>query len=123
MDTTKSVLLFDNDQESITQIQQLLQQHNFNVEVVDNTQQLLAKAKALQASVVIANPDSNGFNAYDVCKHLKQDMDMRVILLIDKNSGTTDTYADCRADDVVQKPIDTTGFVNVINKHIVIKNS
>jgi DNA-binding response OmpR family regulator len=123
MDTTKSVLLFDNDQESIAQIQQVLEQHNFNVELVNSTQQLLTRAKTLEASVVIANPDSNGFNADDVCKQLKQDMGVRVILLIDKNSGTTDLYGDCRADDVVRKPVDTTGFINIIKKHIVMKNS
>ncbi len=120
MKTKRSVLLFDSETESISQIEEVLVEKGFYVESVTNAQQLFARAESIKPSVVIANPDATGFNGDEVCTKIKHELRIPVILLIDKNSTSRDYYGNCRADDIFTKPIDFNGVVNLIEKHIAI---
>lgn len=113
-----TILLYDTDPETLTQIKALLPQEEFFVETVADGTQILPRVRSTRPAVLIANPDAHAFNDYDICKYVKQEMNIPVILLIDKTSATRAQFADCEADDVFQKPLDENGVLNIIRKQI-----
>lgn len=118
MNNKNIVLLYDTDTATLTQLQSLLPQEEFILETVSDGSQILPKVRSAKPAVLIANPDAQGFNDYDICKYVKQEMNIPVILLIDKTSTTRARFADCEADDVFQKPLDENGILNLIRKQI-----
>src|SRR5919206_3713889 len=116
MKTKKSALLFDSEKSSISEIEALLVKEGFYVESLTDAQQLIARAESIKPSVVIANPDATGFNGETVCEKIKNELRIPVMLLIDKSSTTRDYYGNCRADDVISKPVDFNGVLNLIEK-------
>jgi len=116
------ILVYDKDGQTIDEIRSLLPQDEFLVETVADGTQILPKLRSSKPAVLIANPDAHAFNAYDICKYVKREMNIPVILLIDKTSTTRALYSECEADDVFQKPLDGNGVLNIIRKHIAVDN-
>lgn len=118
MNNKNTILLYDTDPATHTQLQSLLPQDEFVIESIDDGTQIVPKVRSTNPAVLIANPDAHAFNAYDICKYVKQERNIPVILLIDKASTTRAQFADCEADDVFQKPLDGNGVLNIIRKQI-----
>ena len=115
-----TILICDNDQDEIFTLQEGLTSEGYEVIVIQDATQLVSTAKNLKASVVIANPDMNGFNDYDVCKYIKNEYKIPVMLTIDRNSTARSSFGDCTADDVISKPYKSIGNIStLILKHIV----
>jgi DNA-binding response OmpR family regulator len=116
------ILICDNDQDEIFTLQEGLTSSGFEVVVIQDAIQLVSSARSLKASVVIANPDMNGFNDYDVCKYIKKEMNIPVMLTIDKNSTARASFDQCTADDVITKPYQNIGNIStLISKHIALQ--
>jgi DNA-binding response OmpR family regulator len=67
---------------------------------------------------VLVNPDLKGFNEDDVCKQVMTEMNIPVILLLNRNSTHRAVVGDCRADDVVTKPVEVDILANLIAKQM-----
>lgn len=130
----KRVLICDNDADHSFTLEGELRNHDYEVVIVNDATELVSSARKLKSVVVLANPDMQGFNEYDVCKYVMNEMNIPVILLIDKNSthraelNSQSTHrpdiGDCRADDVVSKPVKVVdNLVNLIEKQMVLHQS
>ncbi|HVK97237.1 MAG TPA: response regulator [Flavisolibacter sp.] len=112
------ILVCDNDTDEVFTLQEGLKSEGFEVIVIQQATELVATASNLKPTAVIANPDMKGFNEYDVCKHIKQKLNLPVLLLIDRNSTARSTIGDCTADDVISKPVQSIGNITtLILKH------
>jgi len=118
MSDKRTILIFDEDKSVLDQIRSLLPPNEFAVETITDGTQILPMARSQHPSILIANPDGHGFNAYDVCKYVKREMNIPVILLIDKTSTTRAQIDECEPDDVFLKPLDGNGVLNIVRKNI-----
>jgi DNA-binding response OmpR family regulator len=118
MANKRTVLVCDNEDSVLSQIQSDLQKEGFEVHILKDAGALVATAERMQPTVVVANPDMTAFNEDDVCKKIKQDMNIRVILLLDPHSTRRAQIGECDADDVITKPVETDLLANLVEKHI-----
>lgn len=120
----KTVLICDNDADHSFTVEGGLRNHGFEVVILTDAIELVNSAKSLRPVAVLANPEMTGFNEYDVCKHLMTDLNIPVILLLPGNSTHRATIGDCRADDVVTKPVKVIdNIANLINKQMSLHKS
>ena len=106
MANEKTVMLCDEDQALLSDLSASLQQHFFSVTNITDATRLVQEVQRSRPALVAVNPDMSGFNAYDVCKQVKNELGIPVILMIDNASSSRNTFDECTANDVVQKPID-----------------
>jgi DNA-binding response OmpR family regulator len=116
----RSVLVCDNDYSSMNSMQLALENQGYDVDMIDNAADLIPQAIRMRPHVVIVNPDMPAFNATDVCKNIMSDMNIPVILVVDRNSTARDQVDACRAEDVITKPVETDLLLNLVAKHITV---
>lgn len=118
MKNKRLILVCDNEESLLTQLQSDLEKDDFTVHILKNAADLVATAERLQPMVIVANPDMDAFNEYDVCKKIQQQQSIRVILMLDPGSTRRARIGECDADDVVTKPVDVSNLSNLLSKHI-----
>ena len=115
----KLVLLCDNDADHSFTLEGELRNRDFDVVIFTDASELVATAKRLRPVAVLTNPDMNGFNENDVCRYLMNELNIPVTLLLANNSTHRAQIGDCRADDVVTKPVkEVDNVANLINKQM-----
>lgn len=119
----KLVLICDNDADHSFSLEGELRNQDFEVVIITEASGLQDSVKSLRPVAVLANPAVTGFNEYDVCKHIITDMNIPVILLLDKDSNQRATIGDCQANDVVTKPAKGPNVANLINKQMAFHKS
>jgi DNA-binding response OmpR family regulator len=123
MDLKSRILICEQDEELVNEIKASLKNKNYNSEVVTDATQLVTRSERLKPAVVVVNPDMTGFNDYDVCKYIIKDLNIPVILLLDKNSATRVHIGDCRPEDVFTKPFNVEDLANLISKQVTLSNN
>lgn len=120
MDTRskKVVLICDNDADHSFTMEGELRNRDYEVVIVTNATELLKSAKSLKPVAIVANPDMKGFNENELCTKIMGEMNIPVILLLDRNSTHRANIGDCRADDVMMKPAETDILSNLIAKQM-----
>lgn len=118
MENNKTVLICDNDYNFMNDAEERLAKEGYDVDGIDNAEDLIPSAIRLRPNILLVNPDMKGFNEYDVCKNIIQDQRIEVMLLVDKNSTTRATIGDCVIDDVLTKPVNFDNLLNLLAKHI-----
>lgn len=120
----KLVLICDNDADHSFRLEGELRNRDYEVVIITDATDLPTSAKNLRPVAVLANPDMNGFNEYDVCKQVMNELNIPVILLLDRSSTHRATIGDCRANDVLTKPIQEAGNIAaLISKNMVWQQS
>lgn len=112
------VLICDFESENLNQISSGLDNEGYSVEVVTDASELIPRAIRARPGVLIVNPDMPAFNEADVCKNLIKDMDLPVIILIEKNSTTRAQIHECEVEDVITKPVDLNNLIFLVNKNL-----
>lgn len=120
MKNNRRLLLCDHDEAAIQELQKELQNRGYEAEVLRDATQLIKRVRSYQPTVVLANPEIDGFNEYDVCKYVMKEMGLPVILLLEPHSTTRAQIDECRASDVAIKPVEINNLSNLIEKHITI---
>jgi DNA-binding response OmpR family regulator len=115
---TKTVLICDNDADHSFTMEGELRNRGFEVIIINDATELVQSSKSLRPVAVLANPDLKGFNEHDICKFVVTDMNIPVILLVDKNSTRRAQVGDCQVEDVVAKPVGVDNLANLINKQM-----
>lgn len=132
--TEKTVLICDNDPDNSSILKSELRNRNYEVIIISDATELEGSTRSLRPVAVLANPDMNGFNEYNVCKYVQSEMNIPLLLLIDKNStrraglngNSSNQSGDgaCQADDVISKPVQVVeNVINLIEKHMVFYKS
>jgi DNA-binding response OmpR family regulator len=114
----RTIVICDTDMEHSFTLEGELKNHDFDVVNITDATELVRSVQSLRPSVVLVNPDMTGFNEYDVCKKIKNDLGIPLILLMDSHSTHRDTLSDCEPDDVMTKPANTGNLVMLIQKQI-----
>ena len=114
----RTILICDTDLDHSFTLEGELKNQGYDVVHITDATQLVASAQSLQPSVMLVNPDMQGFNEYDVCKKLQQNMNIPVVLLLDSSSTHRAQIDVCQPDDVVTKPAETGNLLTLIKKHI-----
>lgn len=129
---TKTVLICDNDPDNSFTLKSELRNRNYEVIIINDATELESSARSLRPVAVLANPDMKGFNEYDVCKYIKNELNIPLLLLVDKNStqrstlnaGSGNAAGSCQADDMISKPVQVVeNVINLIEKHMVFYKS
>jgi DNA-binding response OmpR family regulator len=118
MDNRRTVLICDNDYAFLNAMEKDLSAEGYDVDTIDSASDLIPTAIRLRPHVIVANPDMQAFNEYDICKHIIQGQHVDVILLLDKHSTTRAQIGDCEVQDVITKPVNIANVVNLLAKHI-----
>jgi DNA-binding response OmpR family regulator len=113
-----TIVICDTDLDHSFTLEGELRNKDYDVVSINDAIELISTVMSLRPSVVLANPDMQGFNEYDVCKKIKKELDIPVVFLVDKNSTHRAQFDDCEADDVVTKPAEAANLLNLISKHI-----
>ncbi len=118
MENRGTVLICDHDYAFLNEMEDSLANEGYDVDTIDNAADLIPSAIRLRPQIVLINPDMQGFNEYDVCKHIIREQRSQVILLVDPHSTTRARVGDCLVEDVVTKPVDIKNLANLLAKHI-----
>lgn len=110
------VIICDKDEQVLGELKEELARNEYRVHTLTDATAVVSQASA-QPSIVVINPDMQGFNEEDVCKKLKQQKGVPVIFLLDRHSTHRTTYGECECDDVVSKPVETDLLLNLLEKH------
>ncbi|MDB5205755.1 MAG: hypothetical protein JWR72_830 [Flavisolibacter sp.] len=116
--TKRTIVICDTDIDHSFTLEGHLHNRNYEVINITDATELIATVSSLRPSVVLANPDMQGFNEHDVCKQLKQKLNIPVLFVLDKNSTHRAELDDCEPDDVLTKPVEAGNLLNLIEKHI-----
>lgn len=124
MAPTRVILICDNNYGTMNLLQTALEKEDYDVNTIDNATELIPSAIRLKPSVILVNPDMPGFNEYDVCKNLIQDMNIPLFLLIDKHATTRAQIGECQPNEVVSTPVEKDSeirnLINLIAQHITV---
>ena len=114
----RTIVICDTDLDHSFSLEGIFKNHNYDVVNITDATELVSSVQSLQPSVVLANPDMQGFNEIDVCQKIKQGLGIPVILLLEPNSTHRAQIATCQADDVINKPDSSGNLIMLIKKHI-----
>lgn len=114
----RTIVICDTDLDHSFGLEGMLKNHDFDVINITDATELVRSVESLQPSVVLVNPDMQGFNEYDVCKKIRNGHGIPVIFLLDKTSTRRAQLDDCKPDDVVTKPDSSGNVIMLIKKHI-----
>jgi len=120
MDAKRSIFICDNDSNEVNRIKQAFEEQGYYVEVIDDASQLVPRVQQRGQGVVIANPDLQGFNEYDVCKKIIKELGLPLLFILDKTSTVRAQVDECNPDDVVTKPVELNNLINLVDKHVTI---
>ena len=118
MDNRRTILVCDNDYAFLNEMEKSLAVEGYDVDTIDNAADLIPSSIRLRPNIIMVNPDMQGFNDYDVCKHIIKEQRIQVILLLDKHSTTRALIDECEVEDVITKPVEVNNLVNLLAKHI-----
>lgn len=118
MDNRRTILVCDNDYAFLNEMEKSLAVEGYDVDTIDNAADLIPSSIRLRPNIIMVNPDMQGFNDYDVCKHIIKEQRIQVILLLDKHSATRALIDECEVEDVITKPVEVNNLVNLLAKHI-----
>ena len=114
----RTILICDTDLDHSFTLEGELKNQGYEVINITDAMELIASATSLQPSLILVNPEMKGFNEYDVCKKLMKDMNLPVVLLLDRNSTHRAQIDQCQPDDVITKPAEVGILQMLIKKHI-----
>jgi len=121
--TNRTIVICDTDIDHSFTLEGHLRNRNYDVVNITDATELVASVSGLLPSVVLANPDMQGFNEYDVCKQIKKELNIPLLFLLDKNSTHRAQLDNCDPDDVLTKPVEAGNLVNLVEKHISLRQS
>lgn len=130
----KLVIICDNDADNSFALEGELRNRNYEVVILTDATDIENSTRSLRPVAVLANPDLPGFNEDDLCRVVKNELNIPLFLLVDKHSTyragfynqstQTPPTAGCEADEVVSKPVRVVeNVVNLIENHKAINQS
>jgi DNA-binding response OmpR family regulator len=119
----RTIVICDTDLDHSFTLEGEFKNSGFDVVNITDAAELLSSVKSLQPSVVLVNPDVNGFKDQEICQKIKMDLGIPVILLLDPNSTHRADLDTCRADDVITKPDNSGNILMLIKKQIALHHS
>ena len=112
----KKILLVEDNKTIVLGLKYSLQQERFEVIVASNVEQATQKIEDTKIDLIILDvslPDGNGF---DLCKNIKQKLDIPVIFLTAKDEeDDIISGLDLGADDYITKPFRVRELISRIN--------
>jgi DNA-binding response OmpR family regulator len=123
MDKKRIVLICDNDEAGVQTISQALTDKGYAVSTLNDATSLVSEASRQRPSAIIVNPDLNGFNEYDICKKLIQEINIPVILIVNKDSTARAQIGDCSPIAVMEKPVVISNLINEVEQQIAISSN
>lgn len=118
MENRRTVLICDNDYAFLNEMEKKLAGKGYDVDTIDNASDLIPSVIRLKPHVIVANPDMQAFNEYDVCKYVIKAQHIPVILLLNADSTTRAQIDECQVEDVITKPVNVANLANLLAKHI-----
>ncbi len=100
------ILVFDDELSEISKIYIGLLLKNYLVEATTDPGEIATRAERMKPDITIVNADVKGFDAHYVCKLVKKEMKIPIILLLEKDSATDLKIDSCDADEIIYKPVD-----------------
>lgn len=116
--TKRTIVICDTDLDHPFTLEGDFRNHNYEVVNISYATELVSAVSSLHPSVVLANPDMQGFNENDVCKRIKRGPNIPVIFLMDKDSTHRAQLDDGKSDDVLTKPVKPGNLFNLVEKLI-----
>ena len=116
----RNIVICDTDLDHSFTLEGELKNQNYDVVNITDASELVGVAQSLRPSAILVNPDMKGFNENEVCRKIKGNLNVPVLLLLDRNSTHRAQIGDCQADDVLTKPTEIGNLLTLLRKHIAI---
>ena len=119
------ILLVDDDKDFISAVKTILEEHNYEMIVVNTGEEGLAAAARERPDLILLDVMLPGKDGYAVCQELKENKDTQltpVVMLTSVGKKLTDPgYAKVvavihKADDYIEKPVEARELLNRIRK-------
>ncbi len=112
------ILIVDDSTDLLEVFPWILQRKGYNTATTFSRNGLFNHLSNFTPSLIIMDVQLNGENGRDICKELKSNDAMKHIpvILCSGNPDSLRNYAECGADDVLEKPFATLNLINKIEK-------
>ena len=115
------VLIVEDSPTQAELFRNTIEDHGYQVSVAYNGQEALDSIKKQKPNIVISDVLMPGMDGYQLCKHIKEDENLKdiIVILLTVLSDPTDVFKglECGADDFIIKPSKEQLFINRI-EHI-----
>lgn len=122
--TVKNILAFEADQALAEELKQRFAQYGCSVEIVDDGNVGLQKARTSQPDLILLTIELPKMNGFSICNKLKKNPELKAIpLIILSSEATEDTFQQHRklrthAEDYIRKPFDFDELINKVSSLI-----
>jgi DNA-binding response OmpR family regulator len=116
MPGTYKILVVDNDMQRLADVYSKLVLKQYRVEVTVDWDEVLNRVKRFEPDLVIIKSEIPRFDGTVLCKSIKSKFVIPIILLVDKNSPTTLRIDSCEADAVIEKPVDGSQLLELVER-------
>ena len=118
----KKILIIEDEPEQIEVLKIRLEANNFEVISALDGEEGLAKANKEKPDLILLDIVMPKINGYEVCKHIKQNPEMKNIpIIVISAIGAKDFEERCLdagAEECIRKPYDSADVVTRIKKHL-----
>lgn len=116
MEGTYKILVVDNDMQRLADVYSKLVLKQYKVEVTVDWDEVLNRVKRFEPDLIIIKSELPGFDGTLLCKSIKSRFHIPILLLIDQNSPTSLQINGCEADGFIEKPVDSSQLLQLVEQ-------
>lgn len=116
MSGTYKILVADNDMQRLADVYSKLVLQQYNVEVTVDWDEVLNRVKKFAPDLIIIKSEIPNFDGTLLCKSIKTNCHIPIILLVDKTSPSILQINSCKADAFIEKPVDSAQLVQMVEQ-------
>ena len=116
----RKVLIVD-DYNSIQDVYFDLLRKDYIVEACTDTNEIMLRIKRFQPDIILINNDLPNFNSHEFCALASEELGIPTILLIHPQSSATININNCKADELLTKPVDREEVLQVIARLLALR--
>lgn len=111
------ILIVDDSEHLVALLSEVLFQHGFEVETAFSKKDLVLILLSSPPDLILLDVRLSGDDGRKLCRDLKSNSSYRniPIILLSGSRELLESYADYKADDIIEKPFDMTTTIHKIN--------
>ena len=110
------ILVVDNDMQRLADVYSKLVLKKYQVEVTVDWDEVINRVRRFEPHLIIIKSELPKFDGTVLCKSIKTQHQIPIILLVDKNSPTALRIDSCEADAFLEKPVDGPQLVQMVEQ-------
>lgn len=113
--TGSRILIVEHDMDTMSLLYMTLLHQNYQLEASIDAEEILLRVERFRPDLMLVNNALPGFDSREICRLVKETFGIPIILIVEKNAGTSAGLGCCATEDVIEKPINTDLLLQKIN--------